>query len=139
SLTDEEVKTLECSVDKMQSFRKKYPEEFNVNDSTKVKKGVFKYEIDIQFSLEYTEVRDMAWRTAQLSNNISEYNYDCLQSLLTAYDLQEIFVNVQERFLDMTIVRDRGVYVSTYLLCYDLGEKLLERYKEIMEEIGDCD
>jgi len=137
-LIDQDADQFTCRVEDMTSLRSQYQNYFEVLDSTKVSKDQYEYRIDLAFELEYGEMRDIAWRTAQLTQVINEFEYNCLGEIISVYGFQELFNNVQNKFLDMGIIRDREVYISTYQLNHQLAQDLLGRCKALEKEIEQC-
>lgn len=138
NLTGQEIDKITCAVSQMDSLRKNYGDNFDVVDSTKVGTATFEYEVQLMFSLEYGEMMDIAWRTAQISNNINEYDYECLEQIISTYGLQDLFVEVQRKFLDFEIVRDQEVYVATYQLSFQFAQDLMERYEDLELALENC-
>ncbi|MEM9920727.1 MAG: hypothetical protein AAF990_21695, partial [Bacteroidota bacterium] len=99
----------------------------------------YAYTLGINFELEFGELNDIAWNTAQLSNNVSQYKYDCLKNILAVYGFQKIYVEVQSKFLDYKIRKDLEEFIVTFQLCHKMGVDLLERYTFLKDEIESCD
>lgn len=137
-IADDEIEYITCTQEKAEELRRDFKEQFSFTDSTRLENGEYKYKFEPVFQLDYAEMNDIAWSTAQISNNISEYNYDCLKSILAAYRLQGIYQDVQNQFLDFKIVRDKAVYISTFMLYHELGVGLLERYAKLEAEMKAC-
>ncbi|MEO0787915.1 MAG: hypothetical protein AAFY36_04590 [Bacteroidota bacterium] len=129
---------IRCSPEKMTTLKKIYGDQFVVVDSVSKAGGAYEYELDIDYALEYGELNDIAWRTAQLSTNMNEYGYDCLKSILSVYGFQELYTNVQTKFLDYKILRDKEEFIATFQLNHRMGNDLLERYLVLAEEIEEC-
>ena len=137
-LRGKHINKIECSKEKMKDLKAAYAEQFAIGDSVEKAKGMIEYELKINYEIEYGELNDIAWQTAQVSNNVNEYEYDCLKNLLSVYGFQEIFVEVQNKFLDYKIMKDEEELIATIQLCHRMGLDLLERYKSLEEEIEKC-
>lgn len=138
TLTGSEVNTPECSVATMNSLRSQYGNYFEIKDSTKVANDQYKYELSLSFELEYGELNSIAWETAQLSTNVSEYGYNCLKNILSVYNFQKLFVEVQNKFLEVGTLNDEEEFIVNFLLCHKMASDLLDRYEVLKEEIKEC-
>ncbi|MEM9919560.1 MAG: hypothetical protein AAF990_15790, partial [Bacteroidota bacterium] len=84
-LSGREINIINCPVDRMNELRKTFSEQFDIEDSTSIGTSDYAYTLGINFELEFGELNDIAWNTAQLSNNVSQYKYDCLKNILAVY------------------------------------------------------
>lgn len=134
----DEFNKVNCSIEQMSDLQKQYGAQFTIKDSTKIGNERYEYELGLAFALEYCELNDIAWRTAQLSNNVNTYEYNCLKNILSVYGFQDLFVEIQKKFLDYKILSDEAEFIVTFQLCYKVGVDLLDRYKFLEEEIKEC-
>lgn len=138
TLRSNEIGTIACSIEKMNSLKDNYNGQFIIKDSIKLDANKYEYRLNLNFELEYGELNEIAWKSAQMSNNVNEYPYGCLTSILSVYGFQETYTEVQKKFLDYSIVKDTEVYIVTFRLCHSMGMDLLARYKDLSEEIKNC-
>ncbi|MEM6299495.1 MAG: hypothetical protein AAF740_12475 [Bacteroidota bacterium] len=137
TLSSAEVNHVSCSTDKMTRLRKIYADQFIIKDSTSLGLGKYSYVLSINYELEYAELDDIAWKAAQLSTNVNKYGYDCLKNLLSVYRLQELYVQVQSKFLDSGSLEEEEL-IATLQLCHKLGTDLLERYDTLEKGMKEC-
>ena len=138
ALNGDEMDVPVCSESTMSDLKNTYGNLFEVKDSSRIANDLYQYELNLSFSLEYGELNSLAWQTAQLSTNISEYGYNCLKNILSVYSFQELFEEVQSKFLDYKTLQDKEEFIVTFLLCHKMAIDLLDRYEILQQEIKDC-
>lgn len=130
--------SMRITSDELGSIRRKYADYFTVEDSTQVNDDLFDYDVQIFYQLEYAELNDIAWQTAQISNAINTYRYDCLKQIIEVYSFQDLFVEVQNRFLNYEIMENYKRFLATFQLYHKMSQDLLGRYEELKSEINNC-
>ncbi len=133
-----EINVVQMSPDTLQRLAATYGDYFVVQDSTPVDAATQEYRLGFSLSLEFGELSDLAWQTAKLSNTISQFDYSCLQDILSVYSFQEIFTGVQSKFLDTAIQLDEEQFILNFMFCHRLAIDLLARYQDLEESVKEC-
>ena len=129
---------LRASTEKLRELMQDYSDYFQVTDSTKVSDNEFDYHVDVYYQIEYAELNDIAWQTAQISNAINAYKYDCLKEIISVYSFQELFTNIQNKFLDYGLLENFKQFVSTFQLYHKMSDELLQRYDSLNTDLSSC-
>lgn len=130
--------TLRATDDEFQEIRKQYGSYFRLIDSSQVNVDTFDYSLQVYYQIEYAELNDIAWQTAQISNAINAYDYDCLKEIIAVYSFQKLFSDVQNKFLDYEFLEDYRKFQATFQLYQRMSGELLERYEDLEQGIQNC-
>jgi len=130
---------LSTSVNSINYLRNNYPDLIQIIDSTITGNNLIEYNVNYRFVLDLKDLQNIAWETAKMSNVTNEIDYDCLQSLVKIYTLQEIFIKEQQKILNHIINAEHAKLRSSLLIVQQLESRLLESIIEGQEEFKNCD
>lgn len=129
---------LTTSVHSINSLRKHYSDFLIIKDSTVIDENLFEYNIQYKFELSLIELQKIAWETSKMSNITSEFDYDCLQSLVKVYSLHDIYSQEQQKILNHFVTAEHNNLLSAMLIVQQLQSQLLEVIIEGEKEIENC-
>ena len=78
-------------------LRSKHPDFMEIKDSSRIDVDHYEYNVSYKFELSLDNLQNIAWETSKMSGITNEMKYDCLQTLVEVYTLQEIYIKEQQK------------------------------------------
>lgn len=132
------TKKLYLSSTSMKEILTQYPNYIEIIDSTKTIKDEYVYNVNYQFGLGLDNLQKIAWETSQMSDIINELSYECLQTIVTTYSLQEIYTKEQQKLTNHLINEDFNKIFKSMSILKNLKLQLSEAISEAKELIKNC-
>jgi len=127
------------STGKMDKIKNKYVDFIEIRDSTNIQSDHFRYNVAYKFELNLDDLQNIAWETSKMSDITNEFNYDCLQSLVKIYSLQEIFISEQQNLLGHFVNAEHNKLLSALRIVQQLKSQLLNVMDAGQNQIKNCD
>ena len=109
---------------------KEYPHFIKIIDSTKIDEKQYTYAVAYEFEFALDDLQNVAWETSKMSNITNEFDYDCLNSLVRTYDLQQLYVVQQQKLLDYFINSEHNKLHQAISINQQLRIQLLNEIEE---------
>ena len=88
---------------KLNTIAERYPKYITIVDSVSfsdTNPELFTYTVEYNFPVNSTTVENIALEAIKINNTINEFSYECLKSLMAAYDYQEYYNKAQIKNLE---------------------------------------
>ncbi len=116
-----------------------YPNFFKASDSLALDSGLYLYNGTTYVMIELAEITDIAWETTQSISITHEFNYDCLFALESMYNLQHRVHKELDKAAEALQQRELKKLMSILNTLKQLDEQLIEDYRQVLDNIGECE
>ena len=119
-------------------LRSKHPDFMEIKDSSRIDVDHYEYNVSYKFELSLDNLQNIAWETSKMSGITNEMKYDCLQTLVEVYTLQEIYIKEQQKILNYFVNAEHNKLLSSLLIMQQLESQLLDVMRDGQIEIKNC-
>ena len=110
-----------------------------VIDSLNLEQGTVKYFVNysnLQFSI--STLPNVAWEAAKTADIANDLEYECLSTIIKIYELQDLFKAEEYKLLEYYSSENYIQFYNTASISRGLRNQLLDRYKEAIINLKNC-
>lgn len=128
----------EATSKSINAIAKEYPNFIKIIDSVEIDKTEYIYHVNYSMRLHIFDVQNIAWETSKMSNITNELSYDCLNSLVNTYTLQQLYVNEQQKLFNYFVNSEHNKLRRAISINQQLRLQLLEVIQETKNKTKKC-
>ena len=130
---------LKAAPAEMKTLRDSFPESLTIADSTRISGTQYHYTVEINVGgFNYVHLGNIAWEATKFGNLIDQIEFECIEKLLEVYKMQEIYLEYQDRYIEVFVEEDMAKILNQFSILYEFWKALNDTYETALDDYEIC-